>query len=452
MENSEQNKVDKNRLEAIKMAYDFVMKEENHKLSGGYNPLTKRWYPQNSVEGGPPTIAYGIKYGTGSKWAVIAEKQGYLTDEQAEQAARDAVEEHYNIASTNVNAKYGKGTFESLNPIVQFLLTDYDYTGTGIEKFPMFHDALVKGDINTALTQYLRHSGGKPLGRNKRIKDVLVGLKEEDEKKRQTKSIYKPVSDFSIKFNYKDNLGLDNTYKDGGRIRVLTNNYTPSNNNNKYIPTNNYTIQKPTDDPIDYSREYTPDFNSFYDVFSVYLESGVENSKSSSKGGWDNINKVWRPHNSLEGGEQTIGFGLKMYNGTPQYELYKTQGYLTEKQEYQIRKDITANKYNNAKETFNTINNDPNAFDKLSEDAKVFVVDYEYQCKNGIAGFPILMKALYNNDLDTALDNYRIWYKRDNGNNTLNQDVVLDNHRNNIHRYFLERFKNGSYAIFNENN
>lgn len=164
---------------AIDMMSQRIKKEENSKLNlnGGYNVFKNTWYPHTSQEGGTPTIGYGIKYGTGRPYAKFAETQGYLTDDQAERGVVYTANEHYDDTRRLFDEKYGKGQFDLLDPAVQSILGDYTVTGTGINVFPNFFDAMKNDDYEKAVTEYVRKSGGKPLGRNKGVKAELDSLK-----------------------------------------------------------------------------------------------------------------------------------------------------------------------------------------------------------------------------------------------------------------------------------
>lgn len=161
---------------AIELALNRVKREENSKLNlkGGYNPFKRTWEPHGSREGGAQTIGYGHKLvDENNKWTKLVNEREELSDEEVEMMAYDDVVDHYNKTLNAVDAKYGEGTFESLDPRVRSILTDYTYTGTGILKFPSFFDAMIKGDYKKAQKEYVRKSQGKPLGRNKEIKKEL---------------------------------------------------------------------------------------------------------------------------------------------------------------------------------------------------------------------------------------------------------------------------------------
>lgn len=70
-----------------------------------------------------------------------------------------------------------KPNYEDLPQKVKDLLVDYAYN-VGVETFPKFFKAVIKGDEETALNQYKRYTDGKPLG--KRNEDTLSLLKSYD--------------------------------------------------------------------------------------------------------------------------------------------------------------------------------------------------------------------------------------------------------------------------------
>ena len=76
----------KGEFAAQKMA-DRIKAVENSKGNprGGWDEATQRWYPHESKEGGEKTVAYGFKLLGDSPADALVEKQGYLTDQQAEE-------------------------------------------------------------------------------------------------------------------------------------------------------------------------------------------------------------------------------------------------------------------------------------------------------------------------------------------------------------------------------
>lgn len=167
------------REKAIELAVKRVKAEENSKLNpkGGYNPFKRTWSAHESVEGGAKTIGYGHKLiDENNKWTKLWNEKGELSAEEVDEMTYDDVVDHYNRTLNAVDKQYGEGTFESLDPRVRSILTDYTYTATGIQKFPSFFDAMIRGDYKKAQQEYVRKSGGKPLGRNRTIKRELKEL------------------------------------------------------------------------------------------------------------------------------------------------------------------------------------------------------------------------------------------------------------------------------------
>jgi len=148
-----------------------VFATENNKDNpkGGYNKKTGRWVPVESPEGGAPTIAYGIKFGTGSPEAILAERQGYLTDKQANDAVYSLSQFHINKAKEVYDGKFGEGSWDNLGPKSQSILADYSFN-VGLKNFPKLMEGFHNGDIDTIRKEYKRYMGSKPLtGRNNYI-------------------------------------------------------------------------------------------------------------------------------------------------------------------------------------------------------------------------------------------------------------------------------------------
>jgi hypothetical protein len=56
----------------------------------------------------------------------------------------------------------------------------------------------------------------------------------------------------------------------------------------------------------------------------------VENDKSNKEGGWNARKGVWEPHTSVEGGANTIHYGIKLVPANKEIvDLVKKQGYIT---------------------------------------------------------------------------------------------------------------------------
>lgn len=129
----------------------------------------------------------------------------------------------------------------------------------------------------------------------------------------------------------------------------------------------------------------------------------VENSKTK-KGGWNEAEKVWYPHASWEGGNSTIGYGLKLNKGTEAYNLVRKQGYITEEQERRLRYQDTNARYEKSKKIYDDIYGD-GEFDDLSYKAQSLLTDKEYNVRKGLKSFPKLMEAFHEEDLDAIREN-----------------------------------------------
>jgi hypothetical protein len=132
-----------------------------------------KWYPHESVEGGMPTIGYGHKVIQGEDFS-----KG-LTEEEALALQEEDVLKHQAIAKERIDKKFGEGTFDSLPQDSQMLAVDYEYNGV-LRKFPSFTKALVENDKEGMLKEYVRYTGGKPLGtRNTWTEGIIEGLEFE---------------------------------------------------------------------------------------------------------------------------------------------------------------------------------------------------------------------------------------------------------------------------------
>lgn len=167
---------------AVDDAYRRILALENNKnnRNGGWDSRLGIWRPHKSVEGGADTIAYGIKLDNGSNWAAIAKKQGYLTDQQALQAAREMTSTYYERAKKVYDKKFGVGSWDKLNWKQQSILVDYEYNVKGgLASFPNLMKAMHDGNINGMLKHYKRYYGEhKPLvSRNASIAKDIESLK-----------------------------------------------------------------------------------------------------------------------------------------------------------------------------------------------------------------------------------------------------------------------------------
>jgi hypothetical protein len=159
-------------LDPVTMAkYLDELKKLENSVKKGYR--NNKWYPHASVEGGADTIAYGHKL-------TPADAKYYqgITEKQAEALQQGDVLNKQTQAENIVDKKYGKGTFDKLPQDAQMLLVDYQYNvAGGLNKFPSFLDATVKGDKAKMLKEYERgSSAGKLTKRNNWTRSVIENL------------------------------------------------------------------------------------------------------------------------------------------------------------------------------------------------------------------------------------------------------------------------------------
>lgn len=147
-----------------------IENNKNYK-GGGWDAEKQLWFPHASKEGGRQTIGYGHKL-TEEEVSNNTYVNG-LTDQEVEDLYRKDIEKHY-VRTKESFRKKGFGDFDSLPPLKQAILIDYEYTGTGPHVFPKFTEALLKDDTTSLKKEYLRYLKKNPLkSRNAVTKDFL---------------------------------------------------------------------------------------------------------------------------------------------------------------------------------------------------------------------------------------------------------------------------------------
>lgn len=170
---------------AQKMA-DRIKAVENSKKHprGGWDKSTGRWYPHESREGGAKTVAYGFKLLGDSPADALVEKQGYLTDQQAEEILQKNAVRYLEGAKRVYDSTFKAGDFDKLSPYSQSILGDFHYS-PGLTKFPKLMNAFHEGDMRGILNNYKRYltftdilnrKRKLELGRNKVIREELDSL------------------------------------------------------------------------------------------------------------------------------------------------------------------------------------------------------------------------------------------------------------------------------------
>lgn len=130
----------------------------------------------------------------------------------------------------------------------------------------------------------------------------------------------------------------------------------------------------------------------------------VENSKDNKDGGWDPKTKRWYPHRSHEGGADTIAYGIKLSNGTPEAALALKQGYLTDEQAESALDSLARKYYDAAKRVYDGRYGE-GEWDKLSDKSQSILVDYSYN--PGLTKFPNLMEGFHSGNIDMIRNNYK---------------------------------------------
>lgn len=169
----------------------------------------------------------------------------------------------------------------------------------------------------------------------------------------------------------------------------------------------------------------------------------VENSKNNVNGGYDAKTGRWYPHKSHEGGADTIAYGIKLSNGTPEAKLALQQGYLTDEQAVSAVDTLVQKYYDAAKKVYDG-KYGAGEWDKLSDKSQSILVDYSYN--PGLSKFPSLMEGFHSGDMDMI----RKHYKRYSGGKELGRNKVLlqdlDDLENN---YSIFRANGGKLPIVN---
>lgn len=161
-----------------------LKQEENSKENpnGGWDPINQVWTAHDSYEGGAKTLAYGIKLFQDknnpirTKWLELYDEQGYLTDDQANDALDDFSLQYMTEAKKIYDNKYGTGSWNKLSDKSQSILTDFQYN-PNLRQFNKLMEGFYRGDIQQVGSEYSRKAGGKPLKRNEGIKADIDSIK-----------------------------------------------------------------------------------------------------------------------------------------------------------------------------------------------------------------------------------------------------------------------------------
>jgi GH24 family phage-related lysozyme (muramidase) len=144
-------------------------------------------------------------------------------------------------------------------------------------------------------------------------------------------------------------------------------------------------------------------------VFSPSFLDFIKKEENSIKAGWNEQEKKWYPHDSPEGGRQTIAYGHKIKSDTEQRRFDKG---ITEQEALGLlKKDLSdawdrAAEYVEGRHGVNLAN--------LSEKQQEMLTDYAYNLGT-LRGFPKFTKAVVEQDWDTVRREYKRTYKDSKG-------------------------------------
>lgn len=161
------------------------------------------------------------------------------------------------------------------------------------------------------------------------------------------------------------------------------------------------------------------------------LKEGIENTMNSSA--YDKEKDRWYPEKSYEGGNPTIGKGLKLNNkNTNWYKIYAKQGYLTNQQMEDGVLEMIAKSYSDTKNFYNERYGEGN-FEKLTPKWRSVLMDYSY---NGVLPqFKNFIHGVYLGDKDIILKEYK---RYSNGKELTNRNNEMFNL---INKYINENKK-----------
>lgn len=193
----------------------------------------------------------------------------------------------------------------------------------------------------------------------------------------------------------------------------------------------------------EHPEEFVPEF-AYTDAMDRIVR---EENQKLSKNGYIAELDAWQPHKSVEGGAETVAYGLKLdsHNQAVLDELEKNKnkkypkGYISNDFALQQSAKLLKDEYESlAKKYWNSTFKD-GSWDKLTPKIKSIILDYQYNVNGGIKTFPKLMKAIHDVDHEGIKANY----KRYTGGKELgrNKGIIKE----------LEGLFNGDYTVYLSN-
>ena len=180
--------------------------------------------------------------------------------------------------------------------------------------------------------------------------------------------------------------------------------------------------------------QYSPSFNindSIAKIDGINLAKNIlRKSENNINKGFNYITDRWHPHKSVEGGADTIAYGMKLQESNDPHvqkwiDLTNEQGYLTGQQAEQALDDYVNIYREGAKHIYDSIYG-RGSFDKLAPAQQAAAFDIQYN--GGLGNFPKFMQSLYNNDLESQIKQSRRYInKKPLGRNKIIEDMLRQN-------------------------
>ena len=161
---------------------------------------------------------------------------------------------------------------------------------------------------------------------------------------------------------------------------------------------------------VNHERKFTVKDNDIEDKRTQVIKSWSsklhEQENATNKGliVTPSNDSTWYPYASYEGGAKTVYDGLKLNKNTKALRIIDAQGYLTNNQAKELKREAMLAHYNKAKIIFD---NEVGAgsWDDLSVDEQRVLSDYNYT--GSLQQFKKLMHAVKNKDGNTIMKEYK---------------------------------------------
>lgn len=131
------------------------------------------------------------------------------------------------------------------------------------------------------------------------------------------------------------------------------------------------------------------------DIAVGYQMNRLHSVENAGNVGYDPRTGRYTAYDSVEGGEKTVGDGLKLLPGQPWTDVYNRQGYLTKEQHDRFVRERIQKDWNATRAFYDKINGG-GSFDKLSPEWQGYAIDFNYN--PGVTRFPNLMRAIHSGD------------------------------------------------------